>query len=101
MSIDVQLNTDNNTYTITINGLFDFKLANAFRDAYSNISGRDIGVVVDMRNVTCIDSSALGMLLIMKKTLDLPDRAIKIINNNEYVGKIFRITRFDKKFCIE
>jgi anti-anti-sigma factor len=48
-----------------------------------------------------MDSSALGMLINMKKYWQDRDSNIRIINSSPQVKKIFAISRFDKKFTIE
>ena len=101
MSIKTQLSNDQSTYIIQISGMFDFTMLNAFRQAYDNSNERGKKYVIDMRDVMTIDSSALGMLLNMKRTLNCDDKAIKIINCNQFVKKIFQITHFEKKFSIE
>lgn len=54
-----------------------------------------------MRKTDTVDSSALGMLLNMKKYLNKEDGEIHIINCNKFVGKILDITNFKKKFSID
>ena len=102
MSVDTNMSGDNTTFTIGVNGDFCFALLHEFRNAYSSeeaSSAKD--VVVDMRNTDTVDSSALGMLLNMKQHLNKEDGEIHIINCNRFVGNIFEITNFKKKFSIE
>lgn len=101
MSISTKLSTDDDLLVISITGKFDFTLLNEFRNAYSNDADRAGNYIVDMRNVSTIDSSALGMLLNMNRYLGSPDKEIRIINCNEVVKKVFHITSFNKKFTIE
>lgn len=84
--------------TITIMGNFDFEMVQEFRDAYSNQDASEF--VIDMRNTEHMDSSALGMLLNMRKSLG-NDTTISIINCRPQIQKILSISRFDKKFSIE
>jgi anti-anti-sigma factor len=60
-----------------------------------------LNVTVDMRETSAIDSSALGMLLNMKRFLNKSDKEIKIKNCNQVVKKVFQITNFNQKFTIE
>jgi len=100
MNIRTEL-SDDQTFIISISGIFNFALLNAFRQAYANPSGKVRSYIIDMKNVSTIDSSALGMLLYMKRALNCEDRTIRIINCNTIVKSIFQITHFDKKFLIE
>jgi len=101
MSVESKLSTDNMTLVISVKGVFDFNLLNEFRRAYSDTDGSIKKVVVDMRDTTAIDSSALGMLLNMNRYLKKFEVEIYIENCNEHVKGIFDITHFNKIFTIE
>lgn len=101
MSVKANLSRDGGTLTISVDGKFDFGALTEFRHAYSNDHGRVSRYVVDMRGTDTMDSSALGMLLNMKKFLNVGDREIKITNCRPTLKKILLIARFDKKFMIE
>jgi len=103
MSIETQYLPDNQTLLINISGHFDFSLSSAFRKTYENLldNAQNKQYVIDLRNVSTIDSSALGMLLIMRSYVGETGNAIKIVNCNKFISKIFQITHFDKMFSIE
>lgn len=105
MSIKSNRPKDKDTLEICIDGPFDFNLLNDFRDAYmDNINTETenhyANYIVNLRSTSSIDSSALGMLLNMKRTLDKKDLEIKITHCQPQVLKILMISRFDKKFSI-
>jgi anti-anti-sigma factor len=58
-------------------------------------------VIIDLRETDYMDSSALGMLLNMKKTLGESVSSITISNCRPQLKKILQISRFDKKFDID
>mgnify|MGYP005723562971 CR=1 FL=1 len=98
MTVDSTLSSDGKNLTINISGRFDFEVVQEFRSAYTEHS--DVDYVIDMRSTEHMDSSALGMLLNMRKSLG--DTAkISIINCRPQIKKILTISRFDKKFEIE
>ncbi|KPJ92089.1 MAG: anti-anti-sigma factor [Gammaproteobacteria bacterium SG8_11] len=101
MSIKTDISKNEDTLTISIDGKFDFGLLKEFRQAYSTDNGPVSKYVVDMRRTETMDSSALGMLLNMKKFLNKQDREIRIINCGPTLKKILLIARFDKKFRID
>ena len=101
MAVETRVSEDGNLLIISINGAFDFALLNDFRKAYSNDECTPNKFIVDLRSTSTIDSSALGMLLNMKRHLNKPDGEIKIINCNDVIKKVLRITSFNKKFTIE
>jgi len=101
MAVEFSFTEDNEVLLISIKGAFDFSLLDEFREAYSGEMSKSTKVVVDMRETSNINSSALGMLLNMQRHLEKADGEIEIINCNEVVSKIFTITHFNKKFTIK
>ncbi|NOU50693.1 STAS domain-containing protein [Pseudoalteromonas sp. JBTF-M23] len=101
MSLSKNASADGKTLTIQIRGKFDFNLVQSFRQAYADIDPETEKVVVDLRETDYMDSSALGMLLNMKKTLAETIDTIQIANCRPQLKKILQISRFDKKFDID
>lgn len=101
MSISAEKSNDGKSVTIAISGQFDFNVVQEFRNTYMNIDAGQSDVVLDMREAEYMDSSALGMLLNMKKYLGVADNSIRIVNCRPQVKKILDISRFDKKFQID
>ncbi|WP_404339017.1 STAS domain-containing protein [Pseudoalteromonas mariniglutinosa] len=101
MSLIHNTSADGATLTIRIKGKFDFNLVQSFRNAYGDLDANVTQVVVDLRETDYMDSSALGMLLNMKKTLSDSIKTIQISNCQPQLRKILQISRFDKKFDIK
>lgn len=98
MPVESSLSSDGKKLTININGHFNFEIVQEFRNSY--INHKDVDFIIDMRATEHMDSSALGMLLNMRKNLG--DAAnIAITNARPQIKKILTISRFDKKFSIE
>ena len=68
MNLTTRTSADGKALTIQIKGKFDFNLVQSFRQAYAQIDSSTNKVIVDLRETDYMDSSALGMLLNMKKT---------------------------------
>ncbi len=101
MSLTQNLSSDGSTFTIQIDGKFDFNLVQDFRAAYQQVGTNKPKLVVDLRNTEYMDSSALGMLLNMQKNLGDTVSSITISNCRPQIKKILQISRFDKKFIID
>lgn len=101
MTVTVKEFDETDELHIVIDGKFDFSALKEFRDAYEGLTKKYKRYVIDMRSVDMIDSSALGMLLKMKRTLELGDKDIHIINCNVHVKKILQISKFDTLFYID
>lgn len=98
MAVIPELSTDGSKLTIAINGRFDFGLHQAFRDAYERF--KDTPVVIDLKDTTYIDSSALGMLLLLRDHAGGDESDIRLVNSSADVRKILAISNFDKLFDI-
>ncbi len=98
MPVESTLSSDGKSLTIAISGRFDFEIVQEFRNAYSEQNNVDY--IIDMRACEHMDSSALGMLLNMRKSLG-DNTKISLINCRPQIKKILTISRFDKKFAIE
>jgi HptB-dependent secretion and biofilm anti anti-sigma factor len=85
---------------IKIQGRFDFSAHQEFRDAYEKINEDPEQYVVDMRETTYLDSSALGMLLLLRDHAGGDGSHIEIINCNPDVKKILTISNFEQLFTI-
>ncbi|HEX4974318.1 MAG TPA: STAS domain-containing protein [Pseudomonadales bacterium] len=100
MTIHCESHNDGKNITIAISGCFDFNCVQEFRGVYMALDGKKSSVELDMRQTEYMDSSALGMLLNMKKHLNAADTDIRIVNCQPQVKKILQISRFDKKFTL-
>lgn len=101
MSIGTKFIDSANEFHILVKGKFDFSQLNDFRNAYESFTNKTVKYVIDMREVNMLDSSALGMLLKMKRSVNAGDKAIKIINCNADVNKILSIANFGVIFDID
>lgn len=101
MSLEKKLSSDGAELTIVLDDKFDFGKVQEFRDAYSSGVENVKSVVVDLAATEYMDSSALGMLLNMQKTLQPAVSNFSIVNSRPQVAKILQISRFDKKFTIK
>ncbi len=100
MSVGSHLSADGKVLTIAINGRFDFSAHQAFRDSYEKLSPTPTEIVVDMVDTTYLDSSALGMLLLLRDHAGGDNSNIKLQNCNEDIRKILTISNFEQLFTI-
>jgi anti-anti-sigma factor len=82
---------------ITLTGRFDFSVHKEFRDAYINLpKGPGLSYALDLSRTEYMDSSALGMVLLLRDHAGGDKARIKILNARPDVEKILRIANFDK-----
>jgi anti-anti-sigma factor len=98
MSVDSKVEFD--VLTIKILGRFDFDTHLNMREA-TNLVGEGIkNVVVDLSMTDYLDSSALGMLLVLRDRVSNDQGSIIIQGAKPEVKKILQIANFDKLFKI-
>ncbi|MCF4995142.1 STAS domain-containing protein [Pseudomonas syringae] len=98
MSVVSEVSDQGKKLTISIKGRFDFGTHQEFRQSYEKQTPKS--VVVDLKETTFLDSSALGMLLLLRDHAGGDHSQIKVINSNSDVRKILGISNFDKLFDI-
>jgi HptB-dependent secretion and biofilm anti anti-sigma factor len=100
MTISSQLSADGQELTIAVQGRFDFNTHQAFRDAYQAPGSSPRRFVVDLNGATYLDSSALGMLLLLRDHAGSDKADIRLINCNPDVRKVLSVSNFEQLFAI-
>jgi len=100
MSVTATVSGDNNTAILKISGRFDFSVHNDFRKAYKDIDLTRGEYVVDLMNTEYLDSSALGMMLLLKEYAEDSSSTVRITNANNEILEILKIASFDKLFVV-
>lgn len=101
MSITVSAGSDSRTTNITISNQFDFSLHQSFRDAYRKISEPGMVFNLELSKATYMDSSALGMILLLKEHADKIGGNVVISHPNDAVLKTLQIANFDQFVTIK
>lgn len=97
MSVEGQL--VGNIAILFIKGRFDIASYESFNQAYAEFIGRVEQFQIDLSMTTFMDSSALGMLLLLReKAGDSAD--IELVNANDDVRKVLQIAQFHQLFTI-
>lgn len=101
MPIQTHRSEDGRVLTIRIDGRFDFSSHQAFRDAYEHADPGVVEYIVDLSDTTYLDSSALGMLLLLRDYAGGDGSVIRICNCNKDVRRILSISNFEQLFDID
>ena len=83
---------------IKIQGRFDFSVHQEFRNAYESAAEKPRSYNIDMSSTSYLDSSALGMLLLLRDYAGGDSSNITISNANDDVKKILTISNFEQLF---
>jgi anti-anti-sigma factor len=98
MSITTELKS--NTLFINISGRFDFGMHTEFREATKLANENVKQIEINLSNTDYLDSSALGMLLVLHDKMKNDRNAVQIKNAKSDVKKILEIANFNKLFTI-
>jgi len=100
MGFSAQLSADGGELKMAIDGRFDFNIHADFRNAYRDLPA-NTRYVIDLGKATYMDSSAMGMLLLLREHAGEKDANIQLLNCNADIRKILSISNLDKIFTIE
>lgn len=89
--------------TLLLAGRFDFNSQKDFRMAYTPLlqDAATRSLRIDFARVSYLDSSALGMLMLMRERAQEVGKSVELINPNETVRKILVIANFGKLFKMD
>ena len=103
MALTTNISNDGSTVTIQISGRFDFGIHREFRNAYekAEVNTGAPRYVVDLGGTEYMDSSALGMLLLLREHAGGDRSDVSIVNCRPVIKEILDIANFDKLFSIK
>ncbi len=99
MTISVNESADGKIFTIKLPNEFDFRVHKEFRATHKNPS-RNAQYIVDFAQTEHMDSSALGMLLLMREELGNDKAKIKFINCRPNVKQLLEMASFHQLFDV-
>ena len=100
MPMQISTNEDGHKATLRLEGRFDFNSSREFRDSYERIlSKREVeSIDVDLAEVNYLDSSALGMLLLLREKAEPTGVKLALVNSRGTVRSILEVANFHKLF---
>lgn len=100
--MDIKVTTAGPVATITMNGRFDFSAHHSFKQAYDPLlQQKDLSCLeINLADVAYMDSSALGMLLLLHERAQAEGKEVVLCRANPTVTQILDIANFGKLFTI-
>ncbi|MBE1159476.1 STAS domain-containing protein [Dyella acidiphila] len=99
MSLNVQHDIEQDCLTLQFGNHFDFSVHRQFHDACLGKT-RSRSYVIDLEEVESMDSSALGMLLLLREHAGGDHAEIRIVNATTALRGTLRVAGFDKLFTL-
>ena len=100
MAIMTTVSENGEKVTISVIGKFDFQLYDEFRSAYTDTNASRMIYEVDLSGAEYLDSSALGMLLLLREYAGGEVSKINITHASDDVRKVLDVANFGKLFNI-
>ncbi len=100
--MEIRSSIDNAQARITLGGRFDFSSHREFRDVTEQLLARgSISVIeIDLGAVSYLDSSALGMLLMLRDKARSANCEIRLAHCSAPVRQVLDVANFQKLFTI-
>ncbi|WP_199536084.1 STAS domain-containing protein [Dyella solisilvae] len=99
MSLTVHHDSEQDCLTLQLGERFDFSVHRDFHDAC--LGGRAArSYVIDLGAVSSMDSSALGMLMLLREHAGAGRAEIRIVNADSGLRGTLRVAGFDKLFVL-
>jgi len=100
--MDTQVTIKDSQAVLRLSGRFDFKAHREFREAVDSLLAQagSRGVQVDLAEVTYLDSSALGMLLMLRDKAKAASKEVALVGVKGSVRQVLDIANFAKLFSI-
>lgn len=100
MNIDAQLSPDQQTLTLKLTGKFDYTCHQVFQGAYETLTPVPAKFIIDVAEVPSVDSSALGMLLLLRTHAGGDDSEVSIVNTTPDIFRLLQSCKFDELFNV-
>jgi HptB-dependent secretion and biofilm anti anti-sigma factor len=94
---------NNSSATLALEGRFDFNAHRDFRGAYDGLLGDPVvrEIVIDFARVDYLDSSALGMLLLLREKSESGAKTVVLSGLQGTVKQVLEIANFQRLFTIK
>lgn len=86
---------------LSVSGLFDINLYEAFNEAYKPYLDQAAHIVIDFAQTSNIDSAALGLMLLLRQKAGADEARISLVNANDSVRKVLDIAQFGQLFDLQ
>jgi anti-anti-sigma factor len=100
MAITIHNDSEQGVLTLHLGERFDFSIHRAFHDACLGDIAASRSYVLDLEQVASMDSSALGMLMLLREHAGGERAEIRIVNASADLRNTLRIAGFDKLFTV-
>lgn len=99
----IRTNIHEQVGSIFMEGRFDFLVHREFKQAYTDMLNDPLisEIEVNLQHLDFMDSTALGMLLLLRERVNAVNKIITLSNPSKIASKLLWVANFDKQFTIK
>ncbi|MDD2914802.1 MAG: STAS domain-containing protein [Gallionella sp.] len=88
---------------VAMSGRFDFQVHRDFKDAYAPLLDNAAvhEIEIEMSQLDYVDSSALGMLMLLNERANAANKTVSLLNTAGAVSKLLEVANFNQIFNIK
>lgn len=100
MPLQIQVSDD--VGSIVMKGRFDFQIHREFKEAYTRLfENASVKLIeIEMSRLVYLDSSALGMLMLLNERAKAVNKSIALVNPSDIVNQVLEVANFHRLFTI-
>jgi len=93
-----QVEYNRDAQTLFLSGNFDAQRAEEVKEVFEKV---DNSITIDMTGLDFICSAGIGIMIMAYRKLKEQGKDIYLINLNEHIKKVFKVSLLDKVFNIQ
>ncbi len=101
MSLETSLINSGRTLLVKLPTTFDIGIHKEFRALHTDLASSVKDFAIDFSGTEHMDSSALGMLLLLRDELSTGTNNIELVNCSNSIKELLTLARFDTLFTIK
>lgn len=98
---DKKIEANDNTQTVKLIGDLDVYSEDYFKSFIDEEIDTNKDLVIDLSDLEYLDSTGLGMFMIIYKMQESNGKSVKVVNAKENIKKLFKITDLTELFDME
>lgn len=101
MSLKTSLINGGKTLLVKLPSTFDIGIHKEFRALHTDLDPNVSNFAIDFSGTVHMDSSALGMLLLLRDELATGSNSIELVNCSDSIKELLKLARFDTLFTLK
>lgn len=98
---DKKIEANDNTQTVKLIGDLDVYSEDDFKSFIDEEIDTNKDLIIDLSDLEYLDSTGLGMFMIIYKMQESNGKSVKVVNAKENIKKLFKITDLTELFAME